>query len=424
VAENAQELRRPTPERGAEAVGFPRLAAPGLRHPGLDRWLGALLRRTFDDARLRFVLRDGSVLHEPALAPAAVVVLRDRRTLLGLLWEPAVRFGDAYASGRIEVEGDLVAGIEAAYAAVERGRRGRRVRGAGHSLRASRANVHRHYDLGNDFYRLWLDERMIYTCAYYPDPAASLEQAQLAKLDHVCRKLRLRPGEAVVEAGCGWGALALHMARRYGVSVRAFNVSAEQVRYAREWAAREGLERQVEFVEDDYRAIRGRFDAFVSVGMLEHVGLGNYETLGRVIDRCLERHGRGLLHFIGQDRPRPLNAWIRRRIFPGAYPPALGEALQGVLGAAGMSVFDVENLRLHYARTLCQWRERFESAADAVKVRYGETFLRTWRLYLAGSEAAFRSGWLQLFQVLFARRGAQDVPWTRAFLYESAPGNL
>jgi cyclopropane-fatty-acyl-phospholipid synthase len=370
---------------------------------------------------LRFALRDGTVLLEPSSAPAAAVVMRDRRVLLSFLWDPAVRFGDAYASGRIEIEGDLVAALEAAYAALEGGRRRFHTRAGAHSRRASRANVHRHYDLGNDFYRLWLDERMVYTCAYYSDPALSLEQAQLAKLDHVCRKLRLRPGEAVVEAGCGWGALALHMARRYGVSVRAFNISSEQVRYAREWAAREGLQRQVEFVDDDYRAIRGRFDAFVSLGMLEHVGLGNYETLGRVIDRCLERRGRGLLHFIGPDQARPLNAWIRRRIFPGAYPPALGEALQGVLGPAGVSVLDVENLRLHYARTLFQWRERFESAAEQVRLRYGDRFTRTWRLYLAGSEASFRAGWLQLFQVLFARRDCQDVPWTRAFLYQPEP---
>jgi cyclopropane-fatty-acyl-phospholipid synthase len=402
-------------------IGLPRLTWETTHRPSTDRWLGALLRRVFGDIPLRFALRDGTVLLEPSSAPAAAVVLRDRRALLALLWDPAVRFGDAYASGRIEIEGDLVAALEAAYAALEGGRRRFHTRAGAHSRRASRTNVHRHYDLGNDFYRLWLDERMVYTCAYYSDPALSLEQAQLAKLDHVCRKLRLRPGEAVVEAGCGWGALALHMARRYGVSVKAFNISSEQVRYAREWAAREGLQRRVEFVDDDYRAIRGRFDAFVSLGMLEHVGLGNYETLGRVIDRCLERRGRGLLHFIGPDQARPLNAWIRRRIFPGAYPPALGEALQGVLGPAGVSVLDVENLRLHYARTLFQWRERFESAAEQVRLRYGDRFTRTWRLYLAGSEASFRAGWLQLFQVLFARRDCQDVPWTRAFLYQPEP---
>ena len=150
-------------------------------------------------------------------------------------------------------------------------------------------------------------------------------------MDHVCRKLGLRSGETVVEAGCGWGALALHMARRYGVRVRAWNVSREQLAWARARARREGLDAAVEFVEGDYRTIRGRADAFVSVGMLEHVGRPSYRELGRVIARVLGGRGRGLLHFIGRDRPRPLNAWITRRIFPGAYTPTLAEVGRGLL---------------------------------------------------------------------------------------------
>jgi cyclopropane-fatty-acyl-phospholipid synthase len=274
--------------------------------------------------------------------------------------------------------------------------------------------VHSHYDLGDDFFRRWLGGELAYTCAYFPSQDRTLEKAQAAKFDHVCRKLRLRPGERVVEAGCGWGGLALHMARRYGSLVEAYNLSDEQVQFARKRASGEGLSSQVEFVEDDYRAIRGRFDVFVSVGMLEHVGLEDYSALGRVIDRCLDRRrGRGLLHFIGRDAPRPLNAWIRRRIFPGAYAPTLSQAVEGVLQPGGFSVLDVENLRLHYARTLACWLERFEQAASWVAVRYGERFCRAWRLYLAGSQAAFRSGSLQLFQVSFARGGLNDIPWTR-----------
>src|SRR5690606_24874192 len=148
------------------------------------------------------------------------------------------------------------------------------------SLRKSRDNVYHHYDIGNEFYRLWLDEQLAYTCAYFPEPEVSLEAAQVAKFDHVCRKLNLRPGERVVEAGCGWGALALHMAREYGVTVRAYNVSREQIAYARRRAQEEGLADRVEFVEDDWRNVTGRYDAFVSVGMLEHVGKHNYRKLG------------------------------------------------------------------------------------------------------------------------------------------------
>jgi cyclopropane-fatty-acyl-phospholipid synthase len=237
-------------------------------------------------------------------------------------------------------------------------------------------------------------------------------------MDHVCRKLRLRPGETVIEAGCGWGALALHMARRWGVRVRAFNISREQLRYARERAQAEGLADRVEFVDADVRAIDGTADAFVSVGMLEHVGLANYRALGEVIDRCLDPvHGRGLLHFIGRNQMRPLNAWVRRRVFPGAYPPTLAQVVERVLQPRELSVWDVENLRLHYALTLDHWRRRFESEASRVAAMFDERFVRTWRLYLAGSQAAFSTGNLQLFQVAFGRGRDDAVPRTRADLY-------
>jgi cyclopropane-fatty-acyl-phospholipid synthase len=346
--------------------------------------------------------------------------------LLGLIRSPELHFGDAFAEGRIEVEGDLVAALQVAYKALEvndqvplraRLRSWRR-----HSLRGSRSNVHHHYDLGNDFYRLWLDEEMLYTCAYFESPDASLEEAQVAKMDHVCRKLGLRPGETVVEAGCGWGSLALHMARHYGVRVLACNVSREQIAHARARADREGLADRVEFVETDYRRLRRRGQAFVSVGMLEHVGRRSYADLAAVIRRCLDpERGRGLLHFIGRDRPRPLNAWITGRIFPGAYAPALEEVFRGVLAPGGQSVLDVENLRRHYELTLRHWRQRYEGAVEAGRVGFDERFRRLWRLYLAGSEAAFRMGSLQLFQVTFAPHGSNAIPWTRAGLYSGSP---
>jgi cyclopropane-fatty-acyl-phospholipid synthase len=378
--------------------------------------LGSLLRRRFGHAPLRFTLADGTDLFDSGPHRVGTVQLRDRRALLGLAIDPDRYFGDAYGDGRIDVEGDLTATLEAAFRAL--GAQAvrpapSRVRLDAHSVPASRANARHHYDLGNEFYRLWLDERMAYSCAYFPREGMSLEDAQVAKFEHICAKLRLRPGERVVEAGCGWGSLALHMARRHGVSVRAFNVSREQLRHARSQAAAEGLQGRVEFVEDDYRSIDGRFDAFVSVGMLEHVGPENFGLLGSVIRRVLDpEHGRGLLHFIGRDHPYPLNAWIRRRIFPGAYPPTLAEMSTGVLEGARLSVLDVENLRPHYATTLGHWLSRFDAVADLVKARHGESFARAWRLYLAGSEAAFRTGWLQLFQVVFGVNG-RDVPWGR-----------
>ncbi len=391
---------------------------------------GRLLRRLLSrvgDPPVEFVLWNGE--HLGPIAGAAVVTIRvkDRGTLFTLLRDPPVQFGDAYSAGRVEIEGDLVQFMHLVYHAAARAERHRSVahrmtdwlrRPRRNTLAGSRDNIHRHYDIGNEFYALWLGETMAYTCAYYPTHEATLEQAQIAKMDHVCRKLRLKPGESVVEAGCGWGTLALHMASRYGVRVRAFNISREQVAFARARAKQQGLDGQVEFVEDDYRNISGRYDVFVSVGMLEHVGLENYAELGCIVRRSLTARGRGLIHSIGRNRPSPLHPWIERRIFPGAYAPSLSEMMQ-IFEPCDLSVLDVENIRLHYALTLRHWLQRYHAAEERVRRMFDETFVRMWRLYLAGSIAAFETGTLQLFQVLFTTQENNDIPLTRQHLYSA-----
>ena len=395
--------------------------------PSLEGRLMRLLLSSLGDPPLRVTLWNGESIAAGAGPVVAGLRIANRPALLKLLINPNLYFGEAYSDGAIEIEGDLVRLIEAVY--VCRGRpisvysrwRNRAAKWINHgrrnTLSAARDNIHRHYDLGNEFYSLWLDRQMSYTCAFFPAPDMTLEQAQIAKMDLVCRKLRLRPEETVVEAGCGWGALALHMAKHYGARVKAFNISREQIAYARARVRALDMERRVEFIEDDYRNISGRYDAFVSVGMLEHVGPSHYGELGRLIGRCLASNGRGLLHSIGQNRPAALNAWIEKRIFPGAYPPTLREMV-AILDPHGFSVIDVENLRLHYALTLEHWLRRFEDARGRVGAMYDDRFVRAWRLYLAGSRAAFKSGELQLFQVLFARAASNDMPWTRAYLYQ------
>ena len=173
---------------------------------------------------------------------------------------------------------------------------------------------------------------------------------------------------------------------------------------------------QVEYIKDDYRNISGRCNVFVSVGMLEHVGLANYQTLGGIIDRCLSADGGGLIHSIARNQPCPMNAWIERRIFPGSYPPTLREMMQ-FFQPRGFSVLDVENLRLHYAKTLEHWLTRFDANQEKMRKWFDEDFVRACRLYLAGSLAGFTTGWLQLFQVVFARPGLNDIAWTRDYLY-------
>jgi cyclopropane-fatty-acyl-phospholipid synthase len=387
------------------------------------RLLGVLLDR-LGAPPLRCVLWDGSTEVARGVEPECDIQICDRGALWRLISNPEYEFPALYVQGRVIPGDDLGRLLEI----VQRARRsldpnslGRRLRIAltrprSGSLASARDNIHRHYDLGNDFYRLWLDEQMVYTCAYFPSPQATLEAAQTAKMDLICRKLRLRPGERVVEAGCGWGALALHMARHYGVQVRAFNISESQLAWARERAAAEGLEHAVEFVDGDYREIDGTYDAFVSVGMLEHVGPRHYPELAAVMDRGLAEDGRGLIHTIGTDRPGPLNAWIERHVFPGAHPPSIGEMMP-LFEPTGFSIMDIENIRLHYALTLHHWHQRFEDAADRVRERFGPAFVRAWRFYLLSSESAFRTGHLQLFQVLFSRKGNNAIPWSRADVY-------
>jgi cyclopropane-fatty-acyl-phospholipid synthase len=387
-----------------------------------------LLRRfltTLGDPPIEFLLPSGERVAPAAGTAVCQVHIKDRSTLLGMLGDPQVRFGDGYAAGRIEIHGDLVKLLEVIYRSSARtdveGSIARRVAGWLHRPRrntfaGSRDNIHHHYDIGNAFYSAWLGETMAYTCAYYPSLEATLEQAQIAKMDHVCRKLRLRAGDTVVEAGCGWGSLALHMAKHYGARVRAYNISREQLEFARARAKAAGLEGQVEFIEDDYRNISGRYDVFASVGMLEHVGRENYSELGRVVRRSLTAVGRGLIHSIGRNRPAPLHPWIERRIFPGAYAPSLGEMMQ-IFEPWELSVLDVENIRLHYAMTLRHWLERFEAARSAITTMFDEHFVRMWRLYLAGSIAAFETGTLQLFQVVFTTQENNDLPLNRQHLY-------
>jgi cyclopropane-fatty-acyl-phospholipid synthase len=409
-----------------DASGRPKPLVPAPadhRMWAVERWLAGRFLRAMNSPPIGFVLWDGREISPSAQAPVARVVFHDRATFWKVMLDPDLRFGDAYSDGRLDVAGDLVVFLEAIHraraaapdtwsAALLRGLH----RGQANTLHGARDNIHRHYDIGDDFYRLWLDGEMLYSGAYFADAAMTLEDAQRAKLHYVCRKLWLRPGETVVEVGGGWGALALLLARDYGVTVKSFNISRSQIAWARRRAKAEGLDSRVEFVEDDYRNITGRFDALVSLGMLEHVGARYYREFGRMMDRCLGPTGRGLIQSIGQDQPTNTNPWIERRIFPGAYPPTLRE-MTDLFEPWRFSVLDVENLRLHYAQTLRHWLQRFEASAGRVAEMFDARFVRAWRLYLAGSCAAFAGGALQLFQVVFARQGVNDIPSTRARLY-------
>ena len=392
-------------------------------------WDERLARRILQGAGhpgIALSLWNGAYARTGSSSPAATFRIADRGALWRLGLDPALQFGELYTAGRITLEsGDLVAGLREILAANPPGaplaltarlaRYMAAIRPKAHAL--ARAQAQAHYDLGNDFYRLWLDPTLSYTCAYFTSAATTLQQAQVAKLDHVCRKVGLQAGCEMVEAGSGWGSLALHAASRYGAKVKSYNVSREQVDFARARARSAGLEGRVEFIEDDYRNATGRCDAFLSVGMLEHVGPAHYPELGSLARRLLRPDSFGLIHTIGRVTPEAVDPWIRKRVFPGTYVPSLAE-LMAVFEPNGLAVTDVENLRPHYARTLALWLGNFERHRQELGRHRDASFLRLWQLYLAGSCAAFEAGRMQLYQVAFTSAANRKAPWTRESLYE------
>ncbi|MDH5633487.1 MAG: cyclopropane-fatty-acyl-phospholipid synthase family protein [Gammaproteobacteria bacterium] len=412
-------------------------SAPGTdrrKSTALDHSLVDLILKKLGCPNLEIILWDGTRLSKQHPGSHFTyhdeLYIRNRGTLFQLIRNPELHFGDLYSSGHIQLKGDLIRFFEIIYGSMNHASESRgpvkkfwstlrSPKPRRNTLRNAQTHIHHHYDISNDFYRLWLDNRhMQYTCAYYAQPDFTLEQAQEAKLEHVCRKLQLQPGETVVEAGCGWGGLARYMAKHYGVKVKAYNISREQVAYARQAAKEQGLDHLVEYVEDDYRNITGEYDVFVSIGMLEHIGAENMSVLGSTINRVLKQDGRGLIHSIGRNRPKLMNAWIEKRIFPGAYPPSISEMME-IFEPQDFSILDIENLRLHYAQTLRHWLGRFDEHQALIENMFDREFFRAWRLYLAGSVAAFTAGDLQLFQALFSRPTLNTMPLTRDHLYRT-----
>jgi cyclopropane-fatty-acyl-phospholipid synthase len=281
----------------------------------------------------------------------------------------------------------------------------------------ARRNVHHHYDLSFELYRRFLDADMQYSCAYFARPDMSLEEAQAAKKAHIAAKLRLRPGMRVLDIGCGWGGLALTLAKDYGVQVHGVTLSTEQLAVAQRRAKEQGLGERVRFTLTDYRDLRGPFDRIVSVGMFEHVGAPNYHAFFEQVRDLLTEDGVALIHSIARADPPAVTApFIRKYIFPGGSIPALSEVTAAVEDS-GLWSTDIEILRLHYAETLRCWRERFAADRAAIALMYDERFCRMWEVYLAMSEISFRSGSHMVMQLQLARR-VDALPITRDYMYE------
>ncbi len=277
-------------------------------------------------------------------------------------------------------------------------------------------NISHHYDRGDDFYSLYLDPTMTYSCAYFRCPEDSLEQAQHQKYELIARKLLLKPGERLLDIGCGWGGMLIHAVQHYGVKAVGNTISRAQYRCVKDKIKDLGLEKSIEVVFEDYRNLTGKFDKVVSIGMFEHVGKEFIPVFMQQVDRLLNDGGLGLLHTIGKEVPSGSDPWIWKYIFPGGYLPTQDEILRE-LGRVGFITLDLENLRLHYARTLDLWAENFERNVERVRQMFDEVFVRMWRLYLHCASAGFKYGELRLYQVLFSKGLNNKLAMTREHIY-------
>ena len=391
--------------------------------------MGRLLRAVFGSliraGNLRVTTAGGStfILGDGTGARFAIR-FTTRAAERGVLFDPAVKFGEAYMDGGVIVEEGSIADVLAIV--LGQRRQGlpawmrlpwliryvhRRIRQFNPRRRARRNAAH-HYDLDDQLYALFLDADRQYSCAYFETPGQSLDDAQLAKKRHLAAKLLVPPDRHVLDIGCGWGGLALYLAEICSARVTGITLSERQLALARTRAAEKGLSDKVEFRLQDYRDVPKKFDRIVSVGMFEHVGIGFYDAFFGKCSSLLDEHGIMLLHSIGRSEgPNVTNPWIAKYIFPGGYIPALSEVLPAV-ERAGLLVTDIEILRLHYAETLKAWRERFLAHREEVERLYDARFTRMWEFYLAAAETAFREQAMMVFQLQLTKR--QDVvPMTR-----------
>ncbi|WP_339645420.1 cyclopropane-fatty-acyl-phospholipid synthase family protein [Jannaschia helgolandensis] len=390
-----------------------------------------MLKRLSRKGQLTAIMPDGTrhVFGSGNDGPSITLKLTDESRLRDLVRNPELAMGEAYMDGTLTVEEGTLREMFTLFA-INGGRSimppliaaGYRARFAirrvmqANDPRKSRTNVAHHYDLGDDFYALFLDDDRQYSCAYFREPEMTLEQAQQAKKDHIAAKLRIEPGMRVLDIGCGWGGMALTLARDYGAHVTGVTLSENQHATATARAKEAGLTDQIDFRLQDYRNLSGRYDRIVSVGMLEHVGVPQYATYFNKVDDLLTYDGVALIHSIGRcGPPTTTSGWLAKYIFPGGYTPSLSELLPPI-EATRLWQGDIEVWRGHYAETLRHWQDRFEANIDTVRAMYDDRFIRMWRYYLVAAEVSFDAYSHVVYQIQLAKR-RDTVPNTRDYLY-------
>ncbi len=391
--------------------------------------LAHCIRQEEPDARFVFNFWDGDRIAFGD-QPAVALTLKSERSARRILADGFLGFGESYMMGDLDVEGDLSELMRLGFAAgldQKAPSLPARIRllpswlKARCSVRRAPRNIEHHYDLGDDFYALYLDSTMTYSCAYFRNCSDTLEEAQRNKYEHVARKLMLQPGDLLVDIGCGWGGMLIHAAQNHGIQGLGVTLSRRQYEYANRKIEELGLHHQIEVALKDFREISGQYDKLVSIGMFEHVGKKCIPDFMEKASQLLVPEGMGLLHTIGKELESPMDPWITRYIFPGGYLPSLSEVAHQ-MGKARLSILDVENLRLHYARTLDHWIRNFDQHNERVKKSFGEPFMRMWRLYLHVSSAAFKFGELRVYQFLFTNGLSSQPPITRDHIYSETQG--
>ncbi len=394
----------------------------------IDTLLGKLVRK----GTLTVVMPDGRARNfGPGDGPELTVHLADRRTAFAIARNPRLGFGEAYMDGRIRVEGGdildlmrLVVGANrweekgAGRKALNKGKKKWRALFRRNEAASSRKNVAHHYDVGNDLYRLFLDDDMQYSCAYFTDPGNSLEQAQADKKAHIAAKLNLNPGQRVLDIGCGWGGTALYLNRVADVDVLGVTLSEEQLKVARQRAIDAGVADRVKFELIDYRSLTGTFDRIVSIGMFEHVGAKHFDEFFTTCRALLTDDGVMLLHTIGKyGRATAPDPFTDKYIFPGYHLPSISQ-LAAATEKMKFIISDIEILRVHYAYTLDHWLRRTQKAKAKIVALYDERFYRMWEFYLAGGVVAFENGSMCNYQVQYVR-DRNAVPITRDYMIEA-----
>lgn len=369
---------------------------------------------------------------ELGMRPHITIHVRNSSALSYLLTPSLESLGEGYVQGALDFEGSVTDMIALASTMADRsiepsGAMGRVLQMFNHHKALDAQSVQHHYDVSNDFYALWLDENRVYSCAYFPQGDETLAQAQSAKIDHILRKIMLKPGERLLDIGCGWGALALRAAQQWGAQVVGVTLSVQQFEFARACVAQAGLQSRIEIRLQDYRDVTETFDKITSVGMFEHVGLKHLREYFSQIRMRLKDGGLALNHGITSTDPDSGNApwgagnFIEKYVFPNGELPHISFALKQAQ-AAGLETLDVESLRRHYAKTLSLWSENYERAAPQIKQLVPELTYRVWRVYLAGCAYGFAQDWMSIYQILFCKTGAANqnsTPMSRAYMYEN-----